>query len=79
MRVARFSDGTGCRLQRVDGDHFDARDGEMLLFEFPDGRLKTGAIGADGAEPFLEHFPIFAAVYDSESRIVSLEGSTLLN
>ncbi len=79
MRVARFSDGTGCRLERVDGDRFDVHDGETLLFEFPDGRLKTGAVGAEGAEPFLEHFPSFFAVYDSESRIVSLEGSTLVN
>lgn len=72
MRIARFMDGTGCRLEVIRGDLFVAREGETYLFEMPDGTLKLGRVGAEDEEPFVERFPRFAAVFDRDAGVITL-------
>jgi hypothetical protein len=73
MRTAHFKDGTACGLGSLNGDYFHPREGEVFLFEFPDGRLEEGFVVDEDRPASSGRFEIFDGVFDEFSRLVSLE------
>jgi hypothetical protein len=73
MMTARFADGTVCRLEAVHRDSFNPREGEVYLFEYPDGALKEGWIHFVHPPEVCCESPRVQGIYDQRTRIVALE------
>ena len=73
MIIATFKDGTVCCLDKVHGEGFDPKDGEIFLFEFLDGSLKEGAVHTEAPSKVTEAGPVYNAIFDRETRTVSIE------
>ncbi len=73
MVIVKFVDGSARHFE-IGGEGFETRDGEDLLFEFPNGEILLGTVhvipeGA-GQPPDV----VYRGVHDAESHRIDVKG-----
>jgi hypothetical protein len=73
MVIVKFIDGSARHFE-IHGEGFEVRDGEDLLFEFPNGEILMGTVHiipeGDESPPDV----VYHGNYDSESNRVDVKG-----